>query len=83
MFQINSRICDVAHLSLDVPERDVLETKYETINKLGIQAAVKTYESLRAASDASYDFSDSESNSLGYQLLTAIIKRARQLKSSS
>ena len=51
------------------PKRSMAEAMYGTISKQGIQAAIKTYESLRAANDGAYDFSESELNSLGYQLL--------------
>jgi CubicO group peptidase (beta-lactamase class C family) len=52
------------------PKRSVAEAIYETIGQKGIQAAIKKYESLRAANDATYDLSEPELNSLGYQLLS-------------
>ena len=51
------------------PKRSIAEAMYETISKQGLQAGMKTYESLRSANDAIYDFTESELNSLGYQLL--------------
>jgi CubicO group peptidase (beta-lactamase class C family) len=51
------------------PKRSIAEALYETISKQGIQAALKTYESLRAVNNATYDFSESELNILGYQML--------------
>lgn len=51
------------------PKRSIAEVIYETIGKQGIQAAIKVYESLRVANDVTFDFSESELNSLGYQLL--------------
>jgi CubicO group peptidase (beta-lactamase class C family) len=52
-----------------LPKRSVAETMYEAIKKEGLPVAEKTYESLRAANDATYDFGEPELNSLGYQLL--------------
>ena len=52
------------------PKRSIAEAMYETINKRGIQAAIKTYESVRAANDITYDLGEPELNSLGYQLLS-------------
>ena len=52
------------------PKRSIAELMYETITRKGLQAAVTTYKSLRAANDTSYDFGESELNSLGYQLLS-------------
>ena len=52
------------------PRRSIAEAMYDTISKRGIQDAIKTYESLRVANDNSYDFSESELNALGYQLLS-------------
>jgi tetratricopeptide (TPR) repeat protein len=51
------------------PKRSIAEAMYETIGKRGIHATLKTYESLRAVNDSTYDFGESELNSLGYQLL--------------
>src|SRR5262249_3349299 len=51
------------------PKRSIAELMYETITSNGFQAAVTTYKSLRGANDTSYDFGESELNSLGYQLL--------------
>ncbi|HKA21605.1 MAG TPA: serine hydrolase [Blastocatellia bacterium] len=51
------------------PKRSIAEAMYEVISKEGFQAAIKTYSSLRAANDSTYDFAESELNALGYQLL--------------
>ena len=51
------------------PKHSIAEAMYETISKQGIQPALKSYESLRSANDTTYDLSESELNSLGYQLL--------------
>ena len=53
---------------------------YDIISKQGIQAAIKTYESLRADNDSSYDFSESELNSLGYQLLSGKHKASEAIE---
>src|SRR6266498_2837125 len=49
--------------------RPVSEEMYEVTNRLGIQSAVRTYNSLKASDSSDYDFGESELNSLGYQLL--------------
>src|SRR5262249_33213889 len=51
------------------PKRSIAELMYEAISKKGFQAAIKTYQTLRAGKDNTYDFSEPELNSLGYQLL--------------
>jgi CubicO group peptidase (beta-lactamase class C family) len=51
------------------PKRSIAEAMYKTIGKQGLQGTVSMYESLRAGNDSSYDFSESELNALGYQLL--------------
>jgi len=68
--QINDAILNILNGKTYVfPKRSIAEAIYETISRQGIQLGIKTYESLRAANDASYFFSESELNSLGYQLL--------------
>ena len=62
------------------PKRSIAEAMYETIIKQGIQPGIKTYESLRAANDATYDFSESELNSLGYQLLYGNHKKSEAIE---
>ena len=51
--------------------------------KQGIQAAIKTYESLHAANDATYDFGESELNALGYQLLNSDHKMSDAIEVSN
>jgi CubicO group peptidase (beta-lactamase class C family) len=73
----NSKRLEIADAILNIingkpyslPKRSIAETMYVAITKQGIQAAIKTYESLHAANDATYDFGESELNALGYQLL--------------
>lgn len=62
------------------PRRSIAEAMYDTISKQGIQAAINTYESLRVANDSSYDFSESELNSLGYQLLSGNHKASEAIE---
>lgn len=54
-----------------LPKIPIAEKMYEAIHKQGIQSALRMYASLRAADDGSYDFGESELNSLGYQLLSS------------
>ncbi|MGH9873835.1 MAG: serine hydrolase [Pyrinomonadaceae bacterium] len=68
--EINGAILNIVHGKPYVlPKRSIAEAMYETIGKQGIQVAIKTYESLRAANDVTFDFSEPELNSLAYQLL--------------
>jgi CubicO group peptidase (beta-lactamase class C family) len=62
------------------PKRSIAEAMYEMISKQGIQPAIKTYETLRAANDATYDFGESELNSLGYQLLSGNHKTSEAIQ---
>jgi CubicO group peptidase (beta-lactamase class C family) len=52
-----------------LPRQSGAEKLYSAIHDSGIQAALKMYEGLRAGKDTSYDFGESELNTLGYQLL--------------
>jgi CubicO group peptidase (beta-lactamase class C family) len=63
-----------------LPKRSIAEAMYEAIGRQGIQPAIKTYESLRAANDKAYDFSESELNSLGYQLLSGNHKTSEAIE---
>jgi len=68
--QINDAILSILKgKPYEFPKRSIAEAMYIAIGKEGLQAAIKSYQTLRAANDASYDFSESELNSLGYQLL--------------
>jgi CubicO group peptidase (beta-lactamase class C family) len=68
--EINDAILNIMHAQPYVfPKRSIAEAMFDAIGKQGIQPAIKTYESLRAAKDGTFDFSESELNSLGYQLL--------------
>jgi CubicO group peptidase (beta-lactamase class C family) len=68
--QINDAILNILNGKPYIfPKRSVAEAMYETISKQSLQSALKSYESMRAANETAYDFSESELNSLGYQLL--------------
>jgi tetratricopeptide (TPR) repeat protein len=68
--QINDAILNILNGHPYVfPKRSIAELLYETITKQGMSPAIQTYDSLRAANDATYDFAESELNALGYQLL--------------
>jgi len=53
-----------------LPKLPISEKLYAEINKQGINYAVKIYDSLKAINDTTYDFAESELNTLGYQLLS-------------
>jgi CubicO group peptidase (beta-lactamase class C family) len=53
----------------EFPKRSIAEATYKTIREQGLQTAIKNYQALRVGNDSSYDFGESELNSLGYQLL--------------
>jgi tetratricopeptide (TPR) repeat protein len=53
-----------------LPKIPISEKMYEAINKQGIRSALRMYDSSRAADDGTYDFSEPELNSLGYELLS-------------
>jgi len=68
--QINDAILNILKgKPYEFPKRSIAEAMYLTIRKEGSPAAIKNYQALYAAHDAGYDFSESELNSLGYQLL--------------
>ncbi|HEY2027089.1 MAG TPA: serine hydrolase [Gemmatimonadaceae bacterium] len=74
----NSKRLEIADAILNIldgkpyvfPKRSIAEALYDTIGTRGVRAAIDTYQSLRAAHDSSFDFGESELNSLGYQLLS-------------
>jgi len=57
-------------LPYQLPKLPISEKLYDLINEQGGNVAVNVYDSLRAARDTTYDFSESELNTLGYQLLS-------------
>lgn len=54
-----------------LPRLSVAEYVYRVYNSEGIAEALGRYHSLRQKNDTTYDFSESELNELGYQLLKA------------
>ena len=52
-----------------LPKLSIAELLYRTYRTNGLPAAVQRYRSLKQSGDAAYDFSESELNELGYQLL--------------
>ena len=52
-----------------LPKLSVAELIYQTYRRSGIRAAVQQYQSLKQRNDSAYDFSESELNELGYQLM--------------
>jgi CubicO group peptidase (beta-lactamase class C family) len=53
----------------DQPKKSIAETLYKTAKEKGGVAAVAEYRKLKAEKPDMYDFSESELNTLGYQLL--------------
>ena len=79
--EINNAILNILNDKPYVfPRRSIAVAMYDTIGKQGIQAAIKTYEGLRVANDSNYDFSESELNSLGYQLLSGNHKASEAIE---
>ncbi|MGH7605331.1 MAG: serine hydrolase [Gemmatimonadaceae bacterium] len=62
------------------PKRSIAEAMYGTIRRQGLPTAVRTYESARAGNDTIYDLSESELNSLGYQLLYGDHKKGEAIE---
>ena len=68
--EINEAILNILNgKPYKMPRISIAEKMYEAINKQGVQFAMRLYDSLRAANDGTYDFGESELNSLGYELL--------------
>jgi CubicO group peptidase (beta-lactamase class C family) len=68
--EINAAIQNIlAEKPWVLPRQSGAEMLYRAIHESGIQAALKTYEGVKAGSDADYDFGEPELNALGYQLL--------------
>jgi len=69
--EINDAIVNIfKELPYQLPELPISEKMYSIINEHGIEFAINVYDSLKAAKDTTYDFSESELNTLGYQLLS-------------
>jgi Flp pilus assembly protein TadD len=52
-----------------LPRLSIAESIYQTYRRRGIEATVQQYASLKKRDDPAYDFSESELNELGYELL--------------
>ena len=62
------------------PKKSIAEAIFNTAAEQGAEAAVKQYRNLKANQSATYDFSEAELNTLGYQLLgTKKIKDAIEI----
>jgi CubicO group peptidase (beta-lactamase class C family) len=69
--EINDAIVNIfKRLPYQLPKLPISEKMYNNINGHGIDFAINEYNSLKAAKDTTYDFSESELNTLGYQLLS-------------
>ena len=70
MSAIGNALINVLHdQPYTLPQLSIAELMYRTYRAEGIAAAVKQYRSLKQSADPAYDFSESELNELGYQLL--------------
>lgn len=68
--QISDAILDIIDgKRYTLPQRSIAQAMYDAIRTRGLQAAVNQYKSLRKNNDTTYDFSESELNALGYQIL--------------
>jgi CubicO group peptidase (beta-lactamase class C family) len=73
----NSRRIEIANAIIDLmagkpyslPKVPVSQTMYNIIKQEGIDQAIALYDSLRSANDSIYDLSESELNTLGYEVL--------------
>lgn len=54
---------------IDPPQRSIAEMLYKIAMEKGVAAAIAEYRKLKAENSPTYDFSETELNSLGYQLL--------------
>jgi len=53
----------------EAPKRSIAETVYKIVKEKDAASAVAEYRKLKASSSATYDFSEDELNTLGYQLM--------------
>lgn len=65
----NSIIAILNGQAADPPQRSIAETLYKTAIDKGGAAAVAEYRRLKAKNSPTYDFSEGELNTLGYQLM--------------
>ena len=70
MSTIGNALINVLHdQPYTLPQLSIAELMYRTYRSDGIAAALQRYRSLKQSGDPAYDFSESELNELGYQLL--------------
>ncbi|HMG66530.1 MAG TPA: serine hydrolase [Chitinophagaceae bacterium] len=69
--EINDAIVNILNdKPYSLPKLPISEKMYNTIKERGINFALNMYDSLKAANDTTYDFAESELNTLGYQLVS-------------
>jgi tetratricopeptide (TPR) repeat protein len=69
--EINDAIVNILNdKPYSLPKLPISEKMYNTIKERGINVALNMYDSLKAANDTTYDFAESELNTLGYQLVS-------------
>jgi CubicO group peptidase (beta-lactamase class C family) len=70
MSAIGNALINILHdQPYTLPQLSIAELLYRTYRSEGIATAVQQYRSLKQSGNATYDFSESELNELGYQLL--------------
>ena len=69
--EINDAIVNILNdKPYSLPKLPISEKMYNTIKEHGINVALSMYDSLKTANDTTYDFAESELNTLGYQLVS-------------
>ena len=69
--EINDAIVNIFNdKPYSLPKFPISEKMYTIIKERGINVALNMYDSLKAANDTTYDFAESELNTLGYQLVS-------------
>ena len=71
----NSIFAILAGLQPELPKRSVVDALYKTAVDKDVATAIAEYRKLKASGAASYDFSEGELNTLGYQLMN--LKRVK------
>jgi CubicO group peptidase (beta-lactamase class C family) len=70
MGAIGNALINILHdQPYELPKLSIAELLYRTYRAEGLAAMVQRYRSLKQSGDPAYDFSESELNELGYQLL--------------
>ena len=69
--EINDAIVNILNdKPYSLPKLPISEKMYNTIKEHGINVALSMYDSLKTVNDTTYDFAESELNTLGYQLVS-------------